>query len=327
MPYLQVDLDAKKNVPKVARAARVPVGDVAWGLLELWEYAWLAEASAAVSELVLAGCFGEAYGPALRDALVEWRFLEPVDGGFRVRGLDRYSKADEARSRGGRAAAGNLIPGGPKAAKRAPKAAPGVENARLTSADPRLDLGCSRASAEPQPSPSPAPASAEARVNLEPRTKKETTPPTRVRADAGSGSLLQRIEAQFLEARGSAYALSLADEQASRRLLQLAAGDEDEVCRRWALALARQRFPTCSSLADLARHWNAYAAPETTPAQTAGNGTPSGARPVSLVRPSVGGLCAQAGCQRPSERDSFGVGMCGDHAAASDAFWRQGAAQ
>jgi len=327
MPYLQVDLDAKKNVPKVARAARVPVGDVAWGLLELWEYAWLAEASAAVSELVLAGCFGEAYGPALRDALVEWRFLEPVDGGFRVRGLDRYSKADEARSRGGRAAAGNLIPGGPKAAKRAPKAAPGVENARLTSADPRLDLGCSRASAEPQPSPSPAPASAEARVNLEPRTKKETTPPTRVRADAGSGSLLQRIEAQFLEARGSAYALSLADEQASRRLLQLAAGDEDEVCRRWALALARQRFPTCSSLADLARHWNAYAAPETTPAQTAGNGTPSGARPVSLVRPSVGGLCAQAGCQRPSERDSFGVGMCGDHAAAADAFWRQGAAQ
>ncbi len=48
---------------------------------------------------------------------------------------------------------------------------------------------------------------------------------------------------------------------------------------------------------------------------------------VALVRPSVGGLCAQAGCQRPSERDSFGVGMCGDHAAASDAFWRQGAAQ
>ena len=327
MPYLQVDLDAKKNVPKVARAARVPVGDVAWGLLELWEYAWLADASAAVSELVLAGCFGEAYGPGLRDALVEWRFLEPVNGGFRVRGLDRYAKADEARRRGGRAAAGNLIPGGPRAAKRAKKAVSGAEGARLTSADTRLTLGWTSAAAQPQPSSSPAPASAEARVNLEPRTKRETTPPTRVRADAESAPLLQRIEAQFLEARGSAYALSLADEQASRRLLQLASGDEDEVCRRWGLALARQRFPTCSSLADLVRHWNAYAAPETTPAQAAGNGPPSGAARVALVRPSVGVLCAQEGCQRPSERDSYGVGLCGDHAAASDAFWRQGAAQ
>ena len=167
MPYVQLDLDAKKKAMQVARAVGARPGDVLLGLIELWEFMAFGPGrerrNGVVSELLLTGFFGEAYGPALRDALVEWEFLKPTDCGFRVCGLeDRYTKADEARSRGGRAAAGNLIPGGPKAAKRAQKAATGTENARLTSADPRLDLGCSRASAEP----SRAPAQRQPRLRL-----------------------------------------------------------------------------------------------------------------------------------------------------------------
>lgn len=165
MPYLQLEIDGKKRIPLVARAVGISPGEVLWGLVELWEFAWLA-GSDNVTELALSGCIGPS--EVLRDALAAFGFIERLeDGTWRVRGTDRYSKTDEARSRGGKAAAKNLIPGGPHAAaKRARKV---VQNG--------ADLGSSSAEPRLQPSASPASGSAEPRVNREPRTENRITLP------------------------------------------------------------------------------------------------------------------------------------------------------
>lgn len=97
MPYLQVDLDAKKRFPAVARAAGVDVGTVAWGLMELWEYVWSTKKDT-VGEMVLSGCFGASQ--RIIDALVVYDFLERTDDGFRVRGAERYLRVSTASERG-----------------------------------------------------------------------------------------------------------------------------------------------------------------------------------------------------------------------------------
>lgn len=99
MPYLAVELDAKKQMHHVARAAGIPVAEVAWGLLELWEHVWSTEADV-VSPVVLDGCIGEA--PKLRPALVAFGFLEPIGDAFRVRGAERYLRVRRAQRDGGK---------------------------------------------------------------------------------------------------------------------------------------------------------------------------------------------------------------------------------
>ena len=120
MSYLAVDLDAKTAMPKVARAAGLSVGDVAWGLMELWEHAWREKTDVATGP-VLAGCFGG--GAATTDALVAFGFLEPTQDGYRIRGASRYLRIQEARSKGGKASSGNLKRGAKKA--RQPGVTPG----------------------------------------------------------------------------------------------------------------------------------------------------------------------------------------------------------
>jgi hypothetical protein len=295
MPYLQYDVDAKKQVPKVARSAGMSTAEVGWGLLELWEHAWTADTDV-VGEVVLTGCIGPS--EQLRTALVAFGFLERLeDGQWRIKGTDRYSKADEARSRGGKAAAGNLIPGARHKAK------------------PRTEsLGSPSAAAESQPRASRENVSAAHRVNREPRTenRETTTPPTPSKQMPHRTPLVERVAEVFKAERGADYSPSFADEQAGRALL--GKGPEDEVLRRWGIGL-RARYPACNGLPDLLRNWNAYAT-------EAANGPPSGARPVALVRALDAEKCAHEGCQRPPERDSYGVPMCGPHADESTALHR-----
>jgi len=295
MPYLQYDVDAKKQVPRVARSAGMSAAEVGWGLLELWEHAWTADTDV-VGEVVLTGCIGPS--EQLRTALVAFGFLERLeDGQWRVKGTDRYSRADEARSRGGKAAAGNLVPGARHKAK------------------PKSDsLGCLSATAESQPRASRENVSAAHRVNREPRTENQvtTTPPTPSAQMPHPLPLVERVAEVFRVERGSDYSPTFADEKAGRALL--AKGPEDEVLRRWAIGL-RARYPACNGLPDLMRNWNAYAA-------EAVNGPPSGARAVALLRPLDAEKCTHDGCQRPSERDSYGVPMCGPHADAAAAHFR-----
>ncbi len=100
MPYLAFDLDAKKRVPQVARAAGVQPCEVGWGLLDLWEHVWSTR-NDVVGELLLDGFFGP--NARIREALVAFGFLEPQGvGSYRVKGADRYSRISTVRSEGGK---------------------------------------------------------------------------------------------------------------------------------------------------------------------------------------------------------------------------------
>lgn len=295
MPFLQYDVDAKKRVPLVARAVGMSVAEVGWGLLELWEHVWMAGTDT-VTELVLSGCIGPS--DPLREALVAFGFLERLEGGaWRVKGTDRYSKAEEARSRGGKAAAGNLRRGSVSGAS--------------SPAGSRLLPGCPPA--EPRLQPGTSPGSAPGKPitdNQEPILT--TTPPTPSKQMPHSTPLVERVAEVFEAERGARYAPTFADEQAGRALL--AKGSEDEVLRRWAIGL-RARYPACNGLPDLLRNWNAYAT-------EAVNGPPSGAGRIALLRPLDAEKCAHAGCQRPSERSPYGTPACEEHAQAEERHWR-----
>lgn len=300
MPFLQYDIDGKKKVPLVARAVGISVAEVGWGLLELWEHVWMAGEDV-VPELVLSGCIGPS--EALREALVAFGFLERLDGGrWRVKGTDRYTKAEEARSRGGKAAAGNLIPGARHKAKAA-----------------KESLGSSSAAAESQPRASRENPSAAHRHNREPITDTQltTTPPTPSKQTPHPLPLVERVAEVFRAERGADYVPTFHDEKAGRALL--AKGNEDEVLRRWGIGL-RTRYPACNGLPDLLRNWNAYAT-------EAVNGPPSGARVLALGRPSDAEKCAHEGCQRPYARSPYGTACCEEHAQYEEQYWRQGATQ
>lgn len=70
----------------------------------------------------------------------------------------------------------------------------------------------------------------------------------------------------FRNVRGHDYRWQSADDMATR---QLPVTDVPEVTRRYAIGLRRSRFPICNGVADLAKHWNAYASAES--AQTSGD--------------------------------------------------------
>lgn len=109
MPYLPVDLDAKRKADFVDKAHGLPRGSTIGGLLDAWEHVWRTK-SDVLGELYASACFGA--DPKVRAALVEAEFLEPVDGGrWRVRGAAKWLFGMEGKKRGGQAAKGNLIPG------------------------------------------------------------------------------------------------------------------------------------------------------------------------------------------------------------------------
>jgi hypothetical protein len=118
----------------------------------------------------------------------------------------------------------------------------------------------------------------------------------------------------FSELRGAPYSFSFECEQAGKRLLQLAQGDDDEIVRRWRNGLAREKYPTCNSLADLVRHWNAYATAEPdTRGSTSAKAAPSRAvgRAETL---DDGSGCSHLGCDYAGthQSDKFGR-VCESH--------------
>lgn len=245
MPYLAFDLDAKKLVPQVAKSAGVQACEVGWGLLELWDFVW-SKKTASVDTLVLTGCFGP--NDRIVEALVSYGFLESEDGGYRVRGAERYLRVAAARSEGGKKAAGNLKRGN-KPAGAEPEKSPGS-----LPAPSRLEPGTSRGGF-------PAlTASSEQRAASSESTTPQGPP-------HGSPPLTDQLAAIFRAERGQDYGLSAADEHAGRELLRLAAkapDPEGEICRRWTNALRRRRYPLVSSLRELAKPeaWNHCATDE-----------------------------------------------------------------
>lgn len=104
MPYIAFDLDALNVVPQVADASGLSPPAVTHGLVNLWAYCFRAGTDI-VSTTHVRGFFG---GVDAAEALVAFKFLELTNAGFRVKGADRYLRVREARSAGGKKAAGNL---------------------------------------------------------------------------------------------------------------------------------------------------------------------------------------------------------------------------
>jgi hypothetical protein len=236
MSYLAVDLDAKTAMPKVARAAGLSVGDVAWGLMELWEHAWREKTDVATGP-VLAGCFGG--GAATTDALVAFGFLEPTQDGYRICGASRYLRVQEARSKGGKASSGNLKRGPQKA--RQPGSTPGSLPAA--------------AGDQPGSVPGSAPAltaSSEQRINYI-AGKKPPAP------DSDYQKLVGELFDVFAKVRaGARYRPSEADWDALKALRKTET--PEAITARWAKGLALEKFPGISTLAELRQRWNNLAA-------------------------------------------------------------------
>lgn len=142
--YIAFDLDALKRVSLVAAAGRVRAESVTHGLANLWQWCW-SEKVDRVDLVQLSGFF-PGRPKRVGAALSAFRFLEPTDaeGVWRVRGADRWLRIRAARSKGGKAAAGNLKRG-----------------KSLPSATPPVSPGSLPAPAGPQPEPSRAEAGAD----------------------------------------------------------------------------------------------------------------------------------------------------------------------
>lgn len=78
------------------------------------------------------------------------------------------------------------------------------------------------------------------------------------------GALRDGMDSEFRQQRGRPYRWTHTDEFELRKLSE----GEEEILRRWAIALRRKGYPTCTCVADLVRHWNAYATEEAAPGKT-----------------------------------------------------------
>lgn len=263
MPYLPVDLDAKRKAHGIERALGLPRHAVAGGLTDLWEVVWR-DKSDVVDDLTLDEAFGP--DPRIRAALVARGFIEPVpESGHRVRGAAKWLFGLEGKSRGGQAAKANLIPG--------PKPKSAEESKRVPSASaedqPKAPLGTPSALSPNTQHPAPrsllkdSPAQNAAPgfelVQPEPRATKrkrvarqraEEEPP-----DPRHTPTRERCEGMFQGARGMAYRWGARDGAALKALLKFA--EPDEVVSRFGRGL-HSKFPACNTLSDLLTNWNAY---------------------------------------------------------------------
>lgn len=244
-PYIAVDIDAINGAPLVARAGGLPDEDAALaGLNRLWLYCFRG-ATDQVSSMELAGLFrGAGDGERVAAALAAFGFLVPRDGGWRVKGADRYLRLKEARRKGGLAAAGNLKRGTKSAGETAGAAAGGQPESQ-----PESQPGTSRGSV---PALTP---------NTEHRTPVQNLSPREAAGDVGE--LKAGVEAAFLGATGKPLEWGPPNGPAERAFRILAARPHADVLERWRRGLA-PGFPTVATLPELAqdRWWNQLALPK-----------------------------------------------------------------
>lgn len=304
MPYIAFDLDALEEVPNVARSIQIEEDRIAGGLLRMWRHCWRTETDTVTRERLLG-----FFGCDVSEALLAFGFLEPVPGGFRVRGADRYLRLQAARSAGGHAAKSNLKKG---ASRSLAGATPPAASRLQPELKPGSSAGCVpalTASSEQHLKASPAGA------HTRSKTEATSAPLLTVPASAGANSpapqvaapqsrkmpgkgpgasaserepttpLRDLMDAAWLEKHGKAFVWRHVDELALHPVLALAQGDEAEVMRRWRHAVAWEGFPQCGAVKDLVTHWNVYGKE---PLRPAGRGRASGAdRDWSKTQPTV----------------------------------------
>jgi len=342
LPFLQVDSDAWGRARVLAALLGCDRHRAMSCQMDLWVWA-LERGDGMPDGLVvggnpavqLAGAV-EWMGKAqeLADALVEAGLLAVVEGGYRVRGLSRYEstfgrqEADRQRKAEARA-------------KKAGKAeSEPVRNVSAGSPADKVRTSAVRPQDVQRKSADVRSIDVDVDVDVDVDAKnKETTPPLG-HASEKKVSLMDRVSDTFKELRGGAYAVGFEDEQAGRKLLQLAQGSEDEIIRRWRNALKRQRFPMCDSLKDLAKHWNAYVQEVQAP-QPQGGGysrkespytRPGGVDGITKATMVDGDPCAWAemnvkGCTGVGVENSGGAWLCPACLRVSNDYWDKEAAK
>jgi len=131
------------------------------GLARTWRWCWRNKSDQVTAEQ-LAGFFCSA-ALGLAAALVTFGFLEPRDGGYRVRGVDRYIRLSEARRRGGLAARANLVPGARQKRKslgtspEGAKGLPGITSGSDSALSAKVEGRRSKSEEEDLPRAAPAP--------------------------------------------------------------------------------------------------------------------------------------------------------------------------
>jgi hypothetical protein len=268
MPYVQVDLDAKKKFPLVARGLGVSVADVALGFLDLWEPCF---AQVETVTLLQLECMFGAKGDRVAAVLADFGFLENrTDGVFRIRGANRYrtisdrqAEAGRARARSGlRNPAGQLIA---SKSSREPAEQPAEQPAGWTSQpalDPRSEIR------DPIPNKSFAgtktPASQDDQqgdllgVVSKPDAKSKSA--KRKDPNPRHTPLKLRLVAAFREKRGGELAWDGGEAKALDTLIGREISD-DEICRRFALMLETPGYYGSSSVSGLSKpdRWNHFA--------------------------------------------------------------------
>ncbi len=346
LPYLQVDSDAWGKARVLAALLGCDRHRAMSCQMDLWVWA-LERGDGMPDGLVvgnnpsvqLAGAV-EWTGKAqeLADALVEAGLLAVVDGGYRVRGLSRYESTFERqeadRQRKAEARAKKAGKGESEPVRKASSGSP-QDVQRTSSGSPADKVRTSAVRPQDVQRKSEEVRSIDVDVDVD--AKQQTTSPL-VRVDAVS--LRDRLSQAFAELRGGTYAYTFDDEQAGKRLLQLAQGNEDEIIRRWRNALKRQRFPMCDSLKDLAKHWNAYVQEAQAP-QPQGGGfarkespytRPGGVDGVTRPPKAEGAPCgwvdlAVKGCTGVGVEDSGGQWLCPACLDVSKSYWDKEAAK
>lgn len=238
MSYIAVGLKVIEGLSQsVARSTEVSEDRILAGLVRLWHRVWSSK-SEVLTMSQLAGVFGAEKINVIAEALCA-DFLEPVEGGFRVRGASRYLRVRAGLSKGGKAASGNL--------KRGSKL-PG---------------------SEPGPQPEPAGTTAGKSPGFAPAL----TPSTEHRAPKKSiaGAVAPPVResdvlcADFEATTGTAYLWQGAkDGVALARLLKVATLDEVRARWRKGLEAPPDAWISCRTVAQLHTKWNDLAANKTT---------------------------------------------------------------
>lgn len=247
MSYIAFDLDALNAAPNVARAARVSEDTIIGGLLRLWAHAFRCKADV-LDELEVRGCFDSAAD--VMPALKAFGFLaEAPKGKIRVRGAERYLRISEARSKGGKAASGNLKRG---------TLQPGCQ--------PELVPGYSPAPAGTQPGVSPgySPALTPSTEHLAPNTESKSIAPLfasptpePVESKPKPPRDSELLQYDFKLVTGSEYRWNGAKDGVALADL-LKTSTLDEVRTRWrrGLEAPANAWASCRTVAQLRQKWN-----------------------------------------------------------------------
>lgn len=243
MPYLPVDLDAKRKAHGIERALGLPRHAVAGGLTDLWEVVWR-DKSDVVDDLTLDEAFGP--DPRIRAALVARGFIEPADkSGHRVRGAAKWLFGLEGKSRGGKAAKANLIPGPKAKSAEDPKPIPS-------------------ASAEDQPKPPFGSPSALSPSTQHPAPKEilksfagEPPPAPAPKEKTRLKVLTELLVADYSAMRPDAkYLHQGARDTVALKRLCAAEGDDEVIRGRWRYGLRRNDWLGVNTFAQLALKFN-----------------------------------------------------------------------